>query len=190
MPNWTQKNDYENYPTRPRVATSLLEASLGRKTNPWNNPTTSYNFRRTTRPTGAANVAPPRRRHATTGTGRRTSASASLPSASRGLLLAARLRRAAAARHAGDGSAGDHGVLRTVARHRAAPHCSSLTTHAALSSGPRAIATSGGSRSAVRPPIRQPAHPENFFPPPTDHSAPTAGPMRGTPRSTRPTACP
>ena len=96
---------------------------------------TSYNFRKTTRPTGAANVAPPRRRHATTGTGRRRSASASLPSASRGLLLAARLRRAAAARHAGDGSAGDHGVLRTVARHRAAPHCSSLTArHAFLRS--------------------------------------------------------
>ena len=32
--DWTQKNNYENYPTRPRVATSLLEASLGRKTNP------------------------------------------------------------------------------------------------------------------------------------------------------------
>ena len=96
---------------------------------------TSYNFRRTTRPTGAPNVAPPRRRHATTGTGRRPSASASLPSASRGLLLAARLRRAAAARHAGDGSAGDHGVLRTVARHRAAPHRSSLTArHAFLRS--------------------------------------------------------
>ena len=55
--------------------------------------------------------------------------------APRGLLLAARLRRAAAARHAGDGSAGDHGVLRTVARHRAAPHCSSLTArHAFLRS--------------------------------------------------------